>query len=99
MSHLLSRNIQTEEALVDQLFNSSEKRLARILLLTHFGKENQVVEPAIPRDQPGDSGRDGRHLAITSQFLFENKFNKLGFIDYNGGLCIRSSLLNIVLLD
>jgi CRP/FNR family transcriptional regulator, cyclic AMP receptor protein len=54
MSHLLSRNIQIEEALVDQLFNSSEKRLARILLvLAHFGKDNQVVEPTIPKISQG----------------------------------------------
>ena len=99
MSHLLSRNIQIEEALVDQLFNSSEKRLARILLLlAHFGKENQVVEPAIPKiSQETLAEMVGTTRSRVSFFL--NKFRKLGFIDYNGGLRIRSSLLNIVLLD
>lgn len=99
MSHLLSRNIQIEEALVDQLFNSSEKRLARILLvLAHFGKENQVVEPTIPKlSQETLAEMVGTTRSRVSFFL--NKFRKLGFIDYNGGLRIRSSLLNIVLLD
>jgi len=99
MSHLLSRNIQIEEALVDQLFNSSEKRLARILLLlAQFGKENQVVEPTIPKiSQETLAEMVGTTRSRVSFFL--NKFRKLGFIDYNGGLRIRSSLLNIVLLD
>lgn len=99
MSHLLSRNIQIEEALVDQLFNSSEKRLARILLLlAHFGKDPQVVEPTIPKiSQETLAEMVGTTRSRVSFFL--NKFRKLGFIDYNGGLRIRSSLLNIVLLD
>ncbi len=99
MSHLLSRNIQIEEALVDQLFNSSEKRLARILLLlAHFGKERQVVEPTIPKiSQETLADMVGTTRSRVSFFL--NKFRKLGFIDYNGSLRIRSSLLNIVLLD
>jgi CRP-like cAMP-binding protein len=99
MSHLLSRNIQTEETQVDQLFNSSEKQLARILLLlAHLVKENQVVEPAIPKiSQETLADMVGTTRSRVSFFL--NKFRKLGFIDYNGGLCIRSSLLNIVLLD
>jgi len=99
MSHLLSRNIQIEEALVDQLFNSSEKRLARILLLlAHFGKDTQVVEPTIPKiRQETLAEMVGTTRSRVSFFL--NKFRKLGFIDYNSGLRIRSSLLNIVLLD
>ncbi|TKB90114.1 MAG: Crp/Fnr family transcriptional regulator [Nitrospira sp.] len=99
MSHLLSRNIQIEEALVDQLFNSSEKRLARILLLlAHFGKKRQVVEPTIPKiSQETLADMVGTTRSRVSFFL--NKFRKLGFIDYNGSLRIRSSLLNIVLLD
>ena len=99
MSHLLSRNIQIEEALVDQLFNSSEKRLARILLLlAHFGKDTQVVEPTIPKiSQETLAEMVGTTRSRVSFFL--NKFRKLGFIEYNGELRIRSSLLNIVLLD
>ncbi|TKB90113.1 MAG: Crp/Fnr family transcriptional regulator [Nitrospira sp.] len=105
MSHLLSRNIHTEEALVDQLFNSSEKRLARILLvLAHFGDESQVVEPTIPKISQGTLAEMiGTTRSRVSFFL--NKFRKLGFIDYkgragdDGGIRIRSSLLNIVLLD
>jgi CRP-like cAMP-binding protein len=99
MSHLLSRNIQIEEALVNQLFNSSEKRLARILLLlAHFGKDNQVVESTIPKiSQETLAEMVGTTRSRVSFFL--NKFRKLGFIEYNGGIRIRSSLLNIVLLD
>ena len=99
MSHLLSRNIHTEEALVDQLFNSSEKRLARILLLlAHFGDDSQAVEPTIPKiSQETLAEMVGTTRSRVSFFL--NKFRKLGFIDYNGGIRIRSSLLNIVLLD
>jgi CRP/FNR family cyclic AMP-dependent transcriptional regulator len=99
ITHLLSRNIRIEEDLVDQLFNSSEKRLARILLLlTHFGKESKVEELIVPKiSQETLADMVGTTRSRVSFFL--NKFRKLGFIDYNGGLRIRSSLLNIVLLD
>ncbi len=99
ISHLLSRNIRIEEDLVDQLFNSSEKRLARILLLlAHFGKESKVEELIVPKiSQETLADMVGTTRSRVSFFL--NKFRKLGFIDYNSGLRIRSSLLNIVLLD
>ena len=98
ISHLLSRNIRIEEDLVDQLFNSSEKRLARmLLLLAHFGKEGKP-EPVIPKiSQETLAEMIGTTRSRVSFFL--NKFRKLGFIDYNGGLQIHSSLLSIVLHD
>jgi CRP-like cAMP-binding protein len=97
-TYLLSRNIRFEEDLVDQLFNSSEKRLARILLLlAHFGKEG-TQEPVIPKiSQETLSGMIGTTRSRVSHFM--NKFRKLGFIDYNGGLLVHSSLLNVVLHD
>jgi CRP/FNR family transcriptional regulator, cyclic AMP receptor protein len=99
MSHLLSRNIRFEEDLVDQLFNSSEKRLARILLLlAHYGKESKVEDLIVPKiNQETLADMVGTTRSRVSFFL--NKFRKLGFIDYNGGLRIRSSLLSIVLVD
>ena len=97
-AYLLSRNIRFEEDLVDQLFNSSEKRLARILLLmAHFGKEG-IHEPVIPKiSQEVLAGMIGTTRSRVSHFM--NKFRKLGFIHYNGGLQIHSSLLNVVLHD
>jgi CRP-like cAMP-binding protein len=100
-AHLLTRNIRFEEDLVDHLFNSSEKRLARILLLlAHFGKEGKL-EPVIPKiSQETLSGMIGTTRSRVSHFM--NKFRKLGFIDYsgyNGGMLVHSSLLNIVLHD
>lgn len=97
-AHLLSRNIRFEEDLVDQLFNSSEKRLARILLLlAHFGKEGKQ-EPVIPKiSQETLAGMIGTTRSRVSHFM--NKFRKLGFIDYNGGMLVHSSLLNMVLHD
>ena len=97
-TYLLSRNIRFEEDLVDQLFNSSEKRLARILLLlAHFGKEGKQ-EPVIPKiSQETLAGMIGTTRSRVSHFM--NKFRKLGFIDYNGGMSVHSSLLNIVLFD
>jgi CRP/FNR family transcriptional regulator, cyclic AMP receptor protein len=93
-AHLLSRNIRFEEDLVDQLFNSSEKRLARLLLLlAHFGKE--AVIPRISQDTL--AGMVGTTRSRVSHFM--NKFRNLGFIDYNGGLLVHSSLLNVVLHD
>ncbi len=98
MTHLLSRNIRVEEDLVDQLFNSSEKRLARVLLLlANFGKEGKP-EPLIAKiSQETLAEMIGTTRSRVSYFM--NKFRKLGFIEYNGGLHVHSSLLNVVLLD
>ena len=98
MSYLLSRNIRIEEDLVDQLFNSSEKRLARVLLLlAHFGKEGKP-EPVIPKiSQETLAEMVGTTRSRVSFFL--NRFRKLGFIHYNSGLQVHSSLLSIVLHD
>jgi CRP/FNR family transcriptional regulator, cyclic AMP receptor protein len=98
MTYLLSRNIRIEEDLVDQLFNSSEKRLARILLLlTQFGKNGQH-EAVVPRiSQETLAEMVGTTRSRVSFFM--NKFRKLGFVDYNGGLQIHSSLLSVVLHD
>ena len=98
MSHLLARNIRIEEDLVDQLFNSSEKRLARLLLLlANFGKEGKP-ETVIPKvSQESLAEMIGTTRSRVSFFM--NKFRKLGFIEYNGGLRVHSSLLNVVLHD
>jgi CRP/FNR family cyclic AMP-dependent transcriptional regulator len=100
VAYLLTRNIRYEEDLVDQLFNSSEKRLARILLLlAHFGKEG-VPETVIPKmSQEALAEMIGTTRSRVSFFM--NRFRKLGFIDYHAGdeLQVHSSLLNIVLHD
>ncbi len=98
VTHLLSRNIRYEEDLVDQLFNSSEKRLARILLLlSHFGKEGRA-EPVLPRiNQESLAQMVGTTRSRVSHFM--NKFKKLGFVDYKGGLAVNSGLLSIILHD
>jgi CRP-like cAMP-binding protein len=102
LAHLLSRNIRLEEDLVDQLFNSSEKRLARVLLLmANFGKEGKP-EPVIAKiSQETLAEIIGTTRSRVSFFM--NKFRKLGLIDYNGGdnggLKVHSSLMNIVLHD
>jgi CRP/FNR family transcriptional regulator, cyclic AMP receptor protein len=98
VAHLLTRNIRYEEDLVDQLFNSSEKRLARILLLlAHFGKDGKP-EVAIPKiSQETLAEMIGTTRSRVSFFM--NRFRKLGFIRYNGKLEVHSSLLNIVLHD
>ena len=98
VAYLLRRNIRYEADLVDQLFNSSEKRLARILLLlAHFGKEGKP-EKVIPKiSQKTLAEMVGTTRPHVSAFM--NKFRKLGFIDYNGGLEVHSSLLNVVLHD
>lgn len=98
VAHLLARNIRYEEDLVDQLFNSSEKRLARILLLlAHFGKESepQTVIPKISQETLAEMVGTTRPRIN----LFMNRFRKLGFIHYNGGLQVHSALLNVVLHD
>jgi CRP-like cAMP-binding protein len=98
VAYLLSRNIRYEEDLVDQLFNSSEKRLARILLLlAHFGKEGKP-EPVVPKiSQEMLAEMIGTTRSRVSFFM--NRFRKLGFIHYNGGLEVHSSLLHVVLHD
>jgi CRP-like cAMP-binding protein len=98
MAHLLSRNIKIEEDLVDQLFNSSEKRLARVLLiLANFGKDG-APQTAIPKiSQETLAGIVGTTRSRVNVFM--NRFRKLGFIEYNGDLKIHSSLLNVVLHD
>ena len=98
IAHLLDRTIRVEADLVDQLFNSSEKRLARLLLLlANFGKEGQP-EPVIAKiSQETLAEMIGTTRARVSFFM--NKFRQLGFIDYNGGIAVHSSLLNVVLHD
>ena len=98
VAYLLARNIRYEEDLVDQLFNSSEKRLARILLLlAHFGKEGKP-ESVVPKiSQESLAEMIGTTRSRVSFFM--NRFRKLGFIHYNGGLQVYSSLLNVVLHD
>ena len=95
---LLARNIRYEEDLVDQLFNSSERRLARILLLlSHFGKEGKP-EKIVPKISQEDLAQMvGAARSRVNHFM--NKFRTLGFIDYNGGLEVNSSLLSVVLHD
>ena len=97
-AYLLSRNIRMEEDLVDQLFNSSEKRLARILLLlANFGKEGRP-EPVVPKiSQETLAEMVGTTRSRISHFM--NKFRKLGFVEYNGRLEVHSSLLHVVLHD
>jgi len=98
VAYLLARNIRYEEDLVDQLFNSSEKRLARILLLlAHFGKEGtpETVVPKISQETLAEMIGTTRSRVS----FFMNRFRKLGFIHYNGGLQVHSSLLNVVLHD
>jgi CRP/FNR family transcriptional regulator, cyclic AMP receptor protein len=100
VAYLLTRNIRYEEDLVDQLFNSSEKRLARmLLLLAHFGKEgkHEVAVPKISQETLAEMVGTTRSRVS----FFMNRFRKLGFIDYQAGdaLQVHSSLLNVVLHD
>jgi CRP/FNR family cyclic AMP-dependent transcriptional regulator len=98
VSHLLARTIRVEANLVDQLFNSSEKRLARaLLLLANFGKEGRPEPVAAKISQETLAEMIGTTRSRVSFFM--NKFRKLGLIDYNGHLEIHSSLLNVVLHD
>jgi CRP-like cAMP-binding protein len=98
IAYLLSRNVRIEEDLVDQLFNSSEKRLARLLLLlAHFGKESKP-EPVIPKvSQETLASMIGTTRSRVSYFM--NRFRQMGFIHYNGGLQVNSALLTVVLRD
>jgi CRP/FNR family cyclic AMP-dependent transcriptional regulator len=97
ISHMLTRNMRIEADLVDQLFNSSEKRLARtLLLLARYGQSNpDRALPKISQETRAEMIGATRSRVI----LFMNIFTKLGFIEYNGGLKINSSLLSIVLHD
>jgi CRP-like cAMP-binding protein len=98
ISYMLSRNIRVEEDLVDQLFNSSEKRLARtLLLLARYGKEDkpQKMVPKISQEMLAEMVGTTRSRVN----FFMNKFRRLGFIKYNGGLHIDTSLLSVVLHD
>jgi CRP-like cAMP-binding protein len=102
VAYLLARNIRYEEDIVDQLFNSSEKRLARVLLLlAHFGKEGipETVVPKISQETLADMVGTTRSRVS----FFMNRFRKMGFIHYAGGaegaLQVHSSLLNVVLHD
>jgi CRP/FNR family cyclic AMP-dependent transcriptional regulator len=98
ITYMLSRNIRIEEDLVDQLFNSSEKRLARtLLLLSRYGKEDnpQRLLPKIPQETLAEMVGTTRSRIN----FFMNKFRKLGFIKYNGGLQVDTSLLSVVLHD
>jgi len=97
MLHLMTRNIRTQEDLVDQLFNSAEKRLARtLLLLAHFGKESKP-DLAIPKiSQETLAEMVGTTRSRVSFFM--NRFKKLGFIEYTDGLHVHRSLLSVVLV-
>jgi CRP/FNR family transcriptional regulator, cyclic AMP receptor protein len=98
ITHMLARNIRIEEDLVDHLFNSSEKRLARtLLLLARYGKQNvpQRVLPKLSQEVLAEMIGTTRSRVN----FFMNKFRKLGFIEYNGGLKINSSLMSVVLHD
>jgi CRP-like cAMP-binding protein len=98
LSYVLARNIRIEEDLVDQLFNSSEKRLARVLLLlANFGKEGAPSGVLPEISQETLAGLVGTTRSRVSFFM--NRFRKLGFNHYNGGIEVHSSLLNIVLHD
>ena len=98
IAYLLSRNVRIEEDLVDQLFNSSEKRLARLLLLlAHIGKDSKP-EPVLPKvSQETLAAMVGTTRSRVSHFM--NRFRKMGFIHYNGGLNVHSALLTVVLRD
>lgn len=98
MKHLLLRNTRIEEDLVDQLFNSSEKRLARtLLMLANFGKEGKPQAVTTMLSQETLAEIIGTTRPRVSYFM--NKFRKLGFIDYNGHLEVHSSLLSVLLAD
>ena len=98
MDYLLAHSMRIEEDVVDHLFNSSEKRLARVLLLlAHFGKEGKPETVIAKISQETLAEMIGTTRSRVSFFM--NKFRKLGFIDYNGEMHVHSSLLNVVLHD
>jgi CRP-like cAMP-binding protein len=98
LTHMLTRNIRIEEDLIDQMFNSSEKRLARTLLLLARYGEPETSHRALPRvSQEVLAEMIGTTRSRVNFFM--NKFRRLGFIDYNGGLKINNALLTVVLRD
>ena len=98
LTHMLTRNIRIEEVLVDQLFNSTEKRLARTLLLLARYGEPEASHRVLPKlSQETLAEMVGRTRSRVNFFM--NKFRRLGFIDYNGDLKINNSLLSVVLRD
>ena len=98
LSHVLARSARVEEDLVDQLFNSTEKRLARVLLLmANFGKEGRPEPITTKISQETLAEMIGTTRSRVSHFM--NKFRQLGFIDYNGHLEVHSSLLSVVLAE
>jgi CRP/FNR family transcriptional regulator, cyclic AMP receptor protein len=98
LAYVLSRNIRIEEDLVDQLFNSSEKRLARaLLLLARYGRDDTPVRTIPARSQEILAEMVGTTRSRVNFFM--NKFRKLGFIEYNGGIKLNKSLLSVVLHD
>jgi CRP/FNR family transcriptional regulator, cyclic AMP receptor protein len=98
MSYILARNARVEADLVDQLFNSSEKRLARVLLLmANFGKEGRPERVIAKLSQETLAEMVGTTRPRVSSFM--NKFRNLGFIEYNGELKVHNSLLNVILHD
>ena len=98
IAHMLKRNVRIEEDLVDQLFNSSEKRLARaLLLIARYGSEKTTQKIAVKVSQETLAEMIGTTRGRVSFFM--NKFRKLGFIKYNGGLEVNDSLLRVVLRD
>jgi CRP/FNR family transcriptional regulator, cyclic AMP receptor protein len=98
MTYLLTRNSRVEEDLIDQLFNSTEKRLARLLLLlAHFGKEGRPQPILLDLSQETLAEMIGTTRSRVSHFM--NKFRKLGLISYNGNIEVHNSLLNAVLRE
>lgn len=98
MTHLLARNVRIEEDLIDHLFNSSEKRLARVLLLlANFGKDGRPegVIPTISQETLAEMIGTTRSRVS----FFMNRFRKMGFIEYNGSMHVHTSLLNVILYD
>jgi CRP/FNR family transcriptional regulator, cyclic AMP receptor protein len=99
ISHLLARAIRVEADLVDQLFNSSEKRLARLLLLlANFGKDDEKPDPILTKISQETLCGDDRNDPVPGEF-FHEQISKTRFIDYNGSIEVHSSLLNVVLHD
>ena len=98
ISHMLSRNIRIEEDLIDQLFNSSEKRLARtLLLLARYGKQDKPAHKVPKISQETLAEMVGTTRSRVNFFM--NKFQRLGFIDYKDGLKVNNALLTVVLHD
>jgi CRP/FNR family cyclic AMP-dependent transcriptional regulator len=98
VAHMLKRNVRVEEDLADQLFNSSEKRLARtLLLLARYGKADQPEKTVAKISQETLAEMVGTTRSRVSHFM--NKFRELGYIKYNGGLEINSSLLRVIMQD